>query len=167
MHDKLTQSDIDKMQEEIDHRKLVLRKELIESVKEARAHGDLSENFEYHAAKQAKNQNESRIRYLENMIRTAVIVEDRSADDEVGLNKRVIIRFEEDGEEEEYKIVTSVRGDSLSGRITPDSPLGSALMGHRAGDRVHVEVSPAVGYDVTVCSVTNTGEEAADVLRSY
>ena len=167
MHDKLTQSDIDKMQEEIDHRKLVLRKELIESVKEARAHGDLSENFEYHAAKQAKNQNESRIRYLENMIRTAIIVEDHSAEDEVGLNKRVVIWFEEDDEEEEYKIVTSVRGDSLSGRITPESPLGAALMGHRPGDRVHVEISPAAGYDVVIRSVTNAGEEETDTLRSY
>jgi len=68
MRDQLTQSDIDKMQEEIDYRKLVKRPELIEHVKEMRAHGDLSENFEYHAAKREKNKNESRIRYLERMI---------------------------------------------------------------------------------------------------
>ncbi len=166
MHDKLTVSDIQKMEEEIEYRKLVVRKEAIEAVKEARAQGDLSENFEYYAAKQAKNQNESRIRYLENMIRTAQIIEDRSAADEVGLNKRVTVRFEDDEETEEFKIVTSVRGDSLRGLITPESPVGSALMGHRAGDRV--EVHAGVGsYFVTIVSVKNTGEEETDVLRSF
>ena len=139
MHDKLTQSDINKMEEEIEHRKLVVRKEAIEAVKEARAQGDLSENFEYYAAKQAKNQNESRIRYLENMIKTADIIDDSSAEDEVGLNKRVKILFEDDDETEEYKIVTTVRGNSLRGLITPESPVGAALMGHKAGDRVEVK----------------------------
>lgn len=166
MHDKLTASDIRKMEEEIEHRKLVVRKEAIEAVKEARAQGDLSENFEYYAAKQAKNQNESRIRYLENMIKTAQIIEDRSAADEVGLNKRVTVLFEDDDETEEFKIVTSVRGDSLRGLITPESPMGSALMGHRAGDRV--EVRAGIGsYYVSIVSVENTGEEETDTLRSF
>lgn len=170
MHDNLTKSDIQKMEEEIEHRKLVVRKEAIEAVKEARAQGDLSENFEYYAAKLAKNQNESRIRYLENMIKTANIIEDRSAEDEVGLNKRVVILFEEDDETEEYKIVTSVRGDSLQGRITPESPLGSALMGHKAGDRVEVKVSVKdneSSYFVKIMSIENTGEEETDTLRSF
>ena len=113
MYDKLTQKDIDKMEEEIEHRKLVLRKELIEDVKDARAQGDLSENFEYYAAKKAKNRNESRIRYLERMIRTAQIISDESADDEVGLNKTVELYFEEDDETEKFKVVTTVRGLSL------------------------------------------------------
>ena len=126
MHDRLTQSDIDKMKEEIEYRKLVVRKNAIEAVKEARAQGDLSENFEYYAAKKDKNQNESRIRYLENMIKTAILVSDESAEDQVGLNKRVTVYFEEDDETEEYKIVTAVRGNSLKGLITADSHLGSA-----------------------------------------
>ena len=103
MNDSLTQADIEKMQAEIEHRKLVVRPQLISEVKEARAQGDLSENFEYKAAKQAKNQNESRIRYLERMIKTARVYEDNSADDEVGVNNFVTVLFEEDGEEETYK----------------------------------------------------------------
>ena len=166
MHDKLTRSDIQKMEEEIEHRKLVVRKEAIEAVKEARAQGDLSENFEYYAAKQAKNQNESRIRYLENMIRTARIVEDHSAADEVGLNKRVTVLFEDEEEPEEFKIVTSVRGNSLRGLITPESPVGAALMGHRAGDSVRVTAG-AGSYAVTILKVENTGEEETDTLRSF
>ncbi len=167
VHDRLTQSDIDKMQEEIDHRKLVVRKEAIEAVKEARAQGDLSENFEYYAAKKEKNQNESRIRYLENMIKTAIIVEDHSSEDEVGLNKRVTILAEGEEETEEYKIVTTVRGNSLNGLITPESPLGSALMGHKAGDTVFVKVNEKIGYNVTIQSIENTGEEETDTLRKF
>ena len=167
MHDRLTQSDIDKMQEEIEYRKLVVRKKAIEAVKEARAQGDLSENFEYYAAKREKNQNESRIRYLENMIKTAVLVTDRSKEDEVGLNKRVKIYFEDDDETEEYKMVPVVRGNSLKGLITPESPLGAALMGHRAGDRVYVKISDRAGYYVEIRSIENTGEEATDELRKF
>lgn len=167
MHDRLTQSDIDKMREEIEYRKLVVRKKAIEAVKEARAQGDLSENFEYYAAKREKNQNESRIRYLENMIKTAVLVTDRSKEDEVGLNKRVKIYFEDDDETEEYKIVTAVRGNSLKGLITPESPLGAALMGHRTGDRVYVKISDRAGYYVEIRSIENTGEEATDELRKF
>ncbi len=170
MFDNLTKSDIRKMEEEIEHRKLVVRKETIEAVKEARAFGDLSENFEYYAAKQAKNQNESRIRYLENMIKTANIIEDNSAADEVGINKRVQVLFEEDDETEEYKIVTSVRGDSLEGRITPQSPLGKALMGHKVGDRVEVHVNDKgreFSYFIKIVNINNIGEEESDVLRSF
>lgn len=167
MHDRLTQSDIDKMQEEIDYRKLVVRKEAIEAVKEARAQGDLSENFEYYAAKKEKNQNESRIRYLENMIKTAVLIQDNSRADEVGLNKRVRILFEEDEEEEEYKIVTSVRGNSLKGLITNESPLGAALMGHHVGDRIYVRINDQSGYYVKISSIENTGEEESDELRKF
>ncbi len=166
MNDKLTRSDIEKMEAELEHRKLVVRKELIESVKTARAFGDLSENFEYHAARREKAKNESRITYLENMIRTAVIIEDTSAEDEVGLNKKVTVRFDEDDEEETFKIVTTVRGDSLRGLITPESPLGAALMGHKVGDKV--EVHPEGGsYAVTIIEIENTGEEETDVLQSF
>ena len=129
MYDKLTKNDIQKMQEEINHRKLVVRKEALEAVKEARAHGDLSENFEYHAAKKDKNQNESRIRYLERMIKTAQIVSDESREDEIGLYNTVDLYFEDDDEVETYKLVTTVRGNSMKGLISSESPLGSAIMG--------------------------------------
>ena len=131
MYDKLTKNDIQKMQEEIDYRKLVVRREALEAVKEARAHGDLSENFEYHAAKKDKNQNESRIRYLERMIKTAQIVSDESREDEIGLYNTVDLYFEDDDEVETYKLVTTVRGNSMKGLISSESPLGSAVMGHR------------------------------------
>ena len=118
---KLTQSDVEKIKEEIEHRKLVVRPEAIEAVKEARAQGDLSENFEYYAAKKDKNKNEGRIRYLERVLKTATIISDESADDEVGLNNTVQVYFEDDDETETFKIVSTMRGDSISGRISGDS----------------------------------------------
>lgn len=167
MHNELTRQDIKKMEEEIEYRKLVVRKEALEDVKTARAHGDLSENFEYHAAKKVKNQNESRIRYLERMIRTAVIVSDESAADEVGMNNTVEVYFEEDDLVETYKLVTTVRGNSLEGLISTESPLGKALLGHKVGDRVYVEVNPGFGYYVVVRSIENTVDDGSDKLRSF
>ena len=140
MREQLTKSDVEKIKEEIEYRKLVVRKEALEAVKEARAHGDLSENFEYHAAKKDKNRNESRIRYLERMLKSAQIVTDHSAEDEVGINNTVEVYFEEDDETEVYKIVTSIRGNSLKGMISIESPIGKALLGHKVGDRVHIQV---------------------------
>ncbi len=166
MYDQLTQSDIDKMKQEIEYRKLVVRKEALEAVKEARAHGDLSENFEYHAAKKDKNQNESRIRYLERMIKTARIVSDQSREDEVGLNNTVEVYFEDDDETETYKLVTTIRGNSLKGYISNESPLGRALLGHKAGDRVFVKIQENSGYYVQIRSIANTGDEG-DAIRKY
>ena len=131
MNNQLTEKDIKKMEEEIEYRKLVVRKEAIEAVKEARAQGDLSENFEYYAAKKDKNKNESRIRYLERMIKTAQIVSDDSGEDEVGVNNIVGIYFEEDDEVEKFKLTTTVRGNSLEGRISIESPIGKAILGHK------------------------------------
>ena len=166
MRERLTQEDVKKIQEEIEYRKLVVRKEALEAVKEARAHGDLSENFEYHAAKKDKNKNESRIRYLERMLKTARIITDDSQDDEVGLDNRVEVYFAEEDETEVYKLVTSIRGNSLDGRISVESPLGKALLGHKVGDRVHVKVNESVGYDVIVKNIDkNTDEEEA--IRSF
>ena len=167
MYDELTRQDIEKMEEEIEYRKLVVRKEALEAVKEARAHGDLSENFEYHAAKKDKNANESRIRYLERMIKTAVIVSDESAEDEVGMNNTVEVFFEEDNLTEKYKLVTTVRGNSLEGLISTESPLGKALLGHKVGDRVHVELAGGGGYYVVVKSIENTIDDGTDKLRSF
>ncbi len=167
MYDKLTAKDIQKMQEEIEHRKLVVRPQALEDVKEARAHGDLSENFEYHAAKRVKNQNESRIRYLERMIRTAQIISDESAEDEVGMNNTVTVEFVDDGSIEVYKIVTTVRGNSLEGLITNESPLGKALLKHKEGDVVHVQVNATVGYDVKILKIENTVDDGSDKIRSF
>ena len=167
MYDNLTASDIKKMQEEIEYRKLVVRREALEAVKEARAHGDLSENFEYKAAKQDKNRNESRIRYLEKMIKTARIISDNSREGEVGLGDTVEVYIPDDDETERYKLVTTVRGNSLQGLISIDSPLGKAIRGRKAGDMVYVKVDDRFGYDVEIRSIDKTTEEDEDKLRSY
>ena len=146
MFNQLTQKDIEAMEAEIEERKLVIRPKLLESVKEARAQGDLSENFEYYAAKREKNKNESRIRFLERMIKTAEIIPDDSREDEIGMNTRVKVEFEEDGLVESYKLVTTMRGNSREGLVSVESPIGKALLGHKVGDRVYVEVNASYGY---------------------
>ncbi|MBR1390834.1 MAG: transcription elongation factor GreA [Lachnospiraceae bacterium] len=166
MHNELTQSDIQKMEEEIEYRKLVVRKEALEAVKEARAQGDLSENFEYYAAKRDKNKNESRIRYLERMIKTAVVVSDESAEDEVGINNTVTVYIEEDDAEETFKLVTTMRGNSLKGLISIESPMGKAVLGHKVGDRVSVHVNDSYSYDVIIRKIENTKEDG-EKIRSF
>lgn len=164
---ELTKKDVEKIQQEIEYRKLVVRKEAIEAVKEARAQGDLSENFEYYAAKKDKNQNESRIRYLERMLKTARVISEDSREDEVGLNNTVEVYFEEDDMTETYKVVTSVRGNSLKGLISIESPLGKALLGHKVNDRVHIKVDDDYGYDVIVKSIVNTVDDGSDGIRKF
>ncbi|MBR5799024.1 MAG: transcription elongation factor GreA [Lachnospiraceae bacterium] len=166
MFNQLTEKDIKAMEAEIEERRLVIRPKLLEAVKEARAHGDLSENFEYYAAKREKNQNESRIRFLERMIRTAEIIPDDSAEDEIGMNTKVTVEFEEDGSTEVYKIVTTMRGNSLEGLVSVESPIGKALMGHKAGDRVFVEVNKDFGYYLIVRSIEKN-DETEEKLRSF
>ncbi len=167
MFNELTQKDIDDMMAEVEHRKCVIRKELLEDVKTARAHGDLSENFEYKAAKQAKNQNESRIRYLEKMIKTAIVVSDKSKDDEVGINKIVELYFEDDDEAEEFKIVTTVRGNSLKNLVSTESPIGKAVMSHRVGDKVWIAVSDTAGYYVEIKSIRAADPDEEEALRKF
>lgn len=163
----MTRKDIQKMEEEIEHRKLVVRKEALKAVKEARAHGDLSENFEYYAAKKDKNQNESRIRYLERMIKTAVVVSEESEEDEVGINNTVEVYFEDDDMTETYKIVTTVRTNALQGLISTESPLGKALLGHKVGERVEVKVNPDTSYCVEIRHIENTVDDGSDPIRRY
>ena len=167
MGERLTKHDVEKIEKEIEYRKLVVRKDAIEAVKEARAQGDLSENFEYYAAKKEKNRNESRIRYLERMLKTAVIVEDESKEDEIGLNNTVEVYCEDDEEVETYRIVTSVRGSSLNGLVSIESPLGKALLGHKEGDRVFIKVNDDFGYYVIVKKVIKTQSEDEDHIRSF
>ena len=159
MGEKLTRSDVEKIKEEIEYRKLVVRKRELEAVKEARAQGDLSENFEYKAAKQDKNRNESRIRYLEKMLKYAQIVSDESEEDEVGINNTVDVYFEDDDEVETYRLVTSVRGNSLQGLI-------KALKGHKVGERIFVKAGDD-GYYVVIRKIENTMDDSHDTLRKY
>lgn len=166
MGEQLTKSDVEKIKEEIEYRKLVVRKKELEAVKEARAQGDLSENFEYKAAKQDKNRNESRIRYLERMLKNAKIVSDESKADEVGINNTVDLYFEEDDEMETYRLVTSVRGNSLAGLISIESPLGKAIKGHKVGDRVLVKTQGG-GYYVEIRKIDKTTDDSQDTLRKY
>ena len=167
MYDQLTESDLKKIEEEIEYRKLVVRKEAIEAVKEARSHGDLSENFEYYAAKRDKNKNESRIRYLERMLRTAKVISDDSKEDEGGINNTVQVYFEDDDETETYRLVTTVRGSSINGLISIDSPMGKALLGHKVGERVYIKVNDQYGYYVEIKSIENTQDDSQDKLRTF
>ena len=167
MRDQLTKNDIKKIEEEIEYRKLVVRKEAIEAVREARAQGDLSENFEYYAAKKDKNKNESRIRYLERMLRTAVVVSDESKEDEVGINNTVTLYMEEDDETETYKLVTSIRGNSLEGKISTESPLGKAILGKKQGDRVLGRVNDNYGYYVVIKAIDKSTNDAEDDIRKF
>jgi len=167
MFNQLTQKDIDAMEAEIEERKLVIRPKLLEAVKEARAHGDLSENFEYYAAKREKNKNESRIRFLERMIKTAEVIPDDSKEDEIGINNTVEVEFEDDGSVQKYKIVTTMRGNSLEGLVSIESPIGKALLGHKAGERVYVQVNGDYGYYLKVKSIENTVDDGSDKIRSF
>lgn len=167
MYDELTEVDIQKMQEEIDHRVRVLRPQLIEEVQTARAFGDLSENYEYKCAKQAKNRNESRIRYLERMIRTAKVIQVDSKDGAVGLFDKVTIFNEMVKKEMTLQIVTTLRQDALKGLISKESPVGKALMGHRIGDRVQVEVSPELKYFVEIRAIEKGKDDDSLEISSY
>ena len=167
MYDELTEVDIQKMQEEIDHRVRVLRPQLIEEVQTARAFGDLSENYEYKCAKQAKNRNESRIRYLERMIRTAKVIQVDSKDCAVGLFDKVTIFNEMVKKEMTLQIVTTLRQDALKGLISKESPVGKALMGHRVGDRVQVEVSPELKYFVEIRAIEKGKDDDSLEISSY
>lgn len=167
MHNELTQKDLELMRKELDHRRIVLRPQLLEAVKEARAFGDLSENFEYKAAKQEKNRNESRIRFLENMINTAVVISDQSGSDQVGLYDKVTVYMEDDDEEEVYQIVTTMRQDALKGLISKESPVGRCLLGRRVGDRVHIQVNENYGYDAVIRAIEKGSDDGEIPLNRY
>ena len=167
MHDELTEKDIEKMRAELDDRRLRLMPELIEEVKRTRAFGDLSENFEYKAAKQAQNRNRSRIRYLEKMIESARVIEDRSADDEVGLYDKVELYMAEDDELTTVQVVTTVRCDPLRGLISKESPLGALLLGKHVGDRFTVKVSDDYSYTAEVRSIEKGEDDGSAALLQY
>jgi len=165
MHNELTRKDIELMKKELDERRIVLRPKLLEAVKEARAFGDLSENYEYKAAKQEKNRNESRIRYLENMIRTARIIGEGGQNGGVGLYDKVTVYLPEDDEEETYQIVTTMRQDALRGLISRESPVGRALLGAREGDTVHIQAGGGPGYDMVIRRIEK-GQDSGEIPLS-
>lgn len=166
LNNELTALDIKKMQEELDYRKLTLMPEQIADVQLARSHGDLSENFEYKAAKQALNKNKGRMRYLEKMIKTARVIEDKSSADEVGLYDFVEILFVEDDEKETVQVVTTVRCNPLESRISKESPLGIAILGKKVGDKVFVK-SENGGYTVEILKITKSEDDGSAPLLSY
>ena len=167
MYDELTEVDIKKMQEEIDHRVRVLRPQLIEEVQTARAFGDLSENLEYKCAKQAKNRNESRIRYLERMIRTAKVIEVKGQDDTVGLFDKVTVFNEMVKKEMTIQLVTTLRQDALKGLISKESPVGKALMGHKVGERVQVEIDPTRKYFMEIKAIEKGFDDESLDISAY
>ena len=167
MHDELTAVDIKKMQEELDYRRITLRPQLIEDVKTAREFGDLSENFEYKSAKREKNRNDSRIRYLERMIKTANVIEVSSSADEAGLFDRVEIYIEEDDETQTIQLVTTLRQNALEGRISKESPVGRAVLGHKVGDRVEVETDAGYRYFIQIRSITKGTDDESLPISAY
>jgi transcription elongation factor GreA len=162
MYDELTAVDIKKMEDEILYRKTVLAPELGAELKRTREYGDLSENAEYKEAKYLKRKNESRIRYLENMIRTAKVIEIQESADAVALFDKVLIYNERMKAEKEIEIVTTLRQNALLGFVSKESPLGSAIMGHRVGDRVLVKVSDTMSYYVEIRRITK-GKDDEDL----
>lgn len=167
MHNELTKVDIKKMQEEIDYRSLELRPKLLAEVQRTREFGDLSENAEYKEAKREKNKNESRIRYLKNMIATAKVIEVKKAADEICLFDTVTYYVEEDDEEEVRKIVTTLRNDVLSGLLSKDSPLGKALLGKKVGDRILVKVNDNYSYYIVIRKIEKGEDDESIPISTY
>ena len=167
MYDELTRSDLQKMQEEIDYRVQQLRPKLIEDVQTARAFGDLSENFEYKCAKQDKNRNDARIRYLQRMIKTAQVIEDRSSADTAGLYDTVEIYMENLGKSRRIQLVTTLRQDALKGFISKESPVGQAVMGARVGDRVRVDMGGGKGYYVRIDAIEKGKDDGSIPIGSF
>ena len=166
MHDELTKVDIEKMQAEIDERK-ARNASLRENIRAARELGDLSENDEYRSARREFGRNNSRITYLENMIKTAIIIEDDSDEDSVGLFDKVTVWYEDDEEERTIRLVTTLRNDVLSDNISKESPLGVAIMGRKEGDRVLIKVNEKVSYYVLIKKIEKSDEDPDIPISSF
>lgn len=168
MNDELTKKDLEKMREELRYRRDTLMPELIEEVKRTRAFGDLSENFEYKEAKRQKNRNGSRIRYLENMIRSAHVIDSGSKDkDTVGLFDKVTVYIPDDDEEQVISIVTTIRTDPLKGLMSRESPFGKAVFGKKVGDTVTVEVNERVSYKVEIRKIEKCEDDGSAPILQY
>ena len=164
---RMTEDDIRKIKEELEHRTVVLRWKIAEAIRDAAAQGDRSENFEYYAAKRERSQNESRIRYLERLLKNAEVITDNTAEDEVGLDSMVELFFPAQGMSRTIKLVTSIRGDSLQNYISVEAPLAKALIGHRVGETVKVAISPEMSYEVEIRAIQKHVDESGDSIRPY
>lgn len=167
MYDELTQVDIDKMKEELEYRITVVRPEILEDVKLARSHGDLSENAEYHAAKRERGRNESRIRYLRNMIKTAKVINVKSEEGKVSLFDTVTYYVEEDDCEEQVRIVTTLRRDPLKNIISKESPLGRALMGRAVGEQIKVQTDSGYEYYIVIRNIEKGEDDSSLDIRKF
>ena len=167
MYDELTKPDIRKMQEESDYRAQQLTAELSEEVQTARAFGDLSENFQYKCAQQEKNRNDSRIRYLQRMIKPAKVIGDSATADTVGLYDTVEILMENTGRSRTIQLVTTLRQDALKGWISKESPVGRAVRGRKAGERVFVEMENGKGYYLQIKSITKGSDDGSIPIGSF
>lgn len=167
MNDELTRQDIQKMRDELEERRRLMP-ELIEEVKRTRAFGDLSENFEYKEAKRAKNRNGSRMRYLENMIKSARIIDSGSnAADTVGLYDKVTIYIPEDDETQLVQVVTTIRTDPLKGLISRESPFGKAILGKRVGDGFTVCVNESYSYDAVIKAIEKCDDDGSAPILQF
>ena len=167
MFDQLTSVDIKKLKEELEYRIGTVRPKILEEVKFTRSFGDLSENAEYHAAKRERGKNESRIRYIRNMLKTAIVIDAKSADGEVGLFDTVSYFVEEDDCEEKVRIVTTLRQNSMQGLISKESPLGSALMGKKVGDRLLIKVNDDYSYYITIRNIEKGTDDDSLEIRKF
>lgn len=167
MHDELTAVDMKKLREELREREEVLMPKILEDVKTARSFGDLSENFEYKAAKAEQRKNMSRIRYLKQMLASAVVIDAKSDDGVAGLFDRVTLYLEDDNEEMDVRFVTTLRQNALEGLISKESPLGAAVLGHSVGERVYVRVNDEYGYYVQIRSIEKGEDDASLAISAY
>ena len=167
MYNELTEVDIRKMQEEIDYRMRVVRPKCIEDLKTARGFGDLSENYEYKAAKQELRRCDSRLRYLRRMIATAKVIKADATEGVAGLFDKVEIYYEEEDETEVITLMTTLREDALHGIISKESPLGKAVMGRRVGDRVIVKVNDEISYPIQIRAITKGSDDDSLPISSY
>ncbi len=167
MYNELTKVDIKKMTEEINYRANELRPQLADDVKEARSLGDLSENAEYRSARRAFFRNESRLRYLKKMVRTARVIDVASAPDEVGLFDRIEVEYEDTGDRETLMLSTTTRLDLEKGIISKESPFGKAILGHKVGDRIYVKVNADFDYYVKIISITKGEDDENIPLNGY
>lgn len=167
MYDELTKVDIEKLKEELEYRIGTVRPKILEEVKFTRSFGDLSENAEYHAAKRERGKNESRIRYLRNMIKTAVVIDTESRQDEIGLFDTVTYYVEEDDCEETVRIVTTLRQNSMKGLISKESPIGNAILGKHLGDRIYVKVFDDYGYYIVIRKIEKGEDDSSLEIRKF
>lgn len=163
MFNELSEEDITEMQKEIDFRISEIRPRISKDIIEAKAHGDLSENAEYHAARREKGRNEGRIEYLRAMIRTAKTINKNPNENEVGIFDKIAVFFEEENETQIIQISTTMRNDPAKGIVSKESPFAQAVLGRRIGDRVEVKVNKDYSYFVVIKEIVKLSSKDVDL----